>query len=823
MRRLPLLTTLVLTALLPGCRDLLTIEATGRCGDGVLELERGEDCDTHALGEGTACGPPGSEQACRYTCADTPCPADWQCGTDGICRAPSTRFLAAGSLTVDAERLTPGDVDGDGLVDLVIIDSTAITTAFGDREGRFARVVTVPASVHQGEAAVGDIDGDGRADVTVPSLTGVSVYLGQSVRRLTPLPFPIEVFTELHGQIRAAHLGHPPGEAPRSLVFAGDGDGLRAVVTGVVTGAASESDALDDALAGLSGAPTLVELPGAGDPVFALAPVGAARGVFVAPVCGAGGCALEVAGQFSAPVGQSFSALDPVAADLDGDGALDLLVNLGGGPSGALAIARGQGDGGFGALVREPWPVPPRPGCLGCEHVGVIAAGDAVGDALVDFVGPGGVFRTLGLDPLRLEALPLDLRGHLRAARYVDFNLDGRLDIAAVRRGDQVDLLVNDGERFLVHGADVDGLAERLVVGDFDGDLHPDLAVLEAGTRLAVLFADGLGLPRDRVLMSEGSRIEEIALRPGQGSEPDGLWLYARTATAGELVVIPFSGASTRRMDAPIYFPASMHAAAAVRLGEERALVAIGRAMGWRLFVAQLGEPIGARVPAVSEMAVDCLPDVNVELSLAAADLDGDGRDEVIVTGRPGPQLMGMRTLWPVFVLRLDAAASCRAYEVPAVGAAPAGPVVVDLDGDGALDLLVALPATLGADRTQGAGFAVFWGDGAGGFAATPTVEAASAVVTPLRFGRDGPTRLAYVADGRLHLAGFDSARTFNTDAGGIAIGATAETVTAVHALDADGDGLDDLLVVARDLLLFRQQPCDAARAAVGQCARSEP
>ncbi|MEZ4433947.1 MAG: FG-GAP-like repeat-containing protein [bacterium] len=805
----------LLALLLPGCRDLMSIDATGRCGDGVLESTTGEDCDRHALAPGTTCGAPGTPQACRYTCHATPCPADWRCGQDAICRAPSARFTAAGPSTLDADHVSTGDVDGDGLVDLVIIDSTAITVALGDREGRFARQETIPAAVHQGEAWIGDVDGDHRTDITVAGATGVRVYLGRPSGSLTPLPFPTDVLTALPGDVRALPL---PGATDRALVFAGDATALRAAVTGLPL----DTTALDAALA-TPGAPTLAPLP---DGTLALAPAGARRGARIAPRCTRDACALDVTATFDAPArGPGFSIYDPVATDLDGDGLTDLVVNLGLREPDAIAIAPGRPDG-LGPLAAEPWPLRAAMGCPACALPGVIAATAQGHDGPVDLVGLGGVYRTLSTDPLRIEPLPVDLRGRFRAATWVDFNRDGQPDVAALRRGDQIDLLVNAGDRFIAHGADVADRANRFVIGDFDGDLHPDLAALEEGGRLAVLFTGPIGLPRDRVLMSDAAPIVELALRPGTGSQPDGLWAFARTATPGDLLAIPLDGQSTRRMDAPIPFGYSMHAAAAIRHDGQRPLLALGRRGGaWHLLLAHLGDPIGQSIPRVEQLPVDCLPPISLELSLAIADLDGDDRDEAIISGRPGGQPERDPDEWPIRLLRLDDPIRCEALSLPSTAAPPARPRLVDLDGDGALDLLLALtedPERAGADG-RAPGHAVFWGDGRGGLHPEPAIEAGAPLVTPIPIGAHAPPHLAIIRDGHLHLTRYTQGRALTPDPAPVALGPTADTITALHALDADGDGLHDLLLVARDLILYRQTPCDAGPAALGLCDRIEP
>ena len=69
-----------------GCRDP-DLPELERCGNGVVEPAAGEDCEP--VGDAQACGAVGSGAlACRFTCADADCPDGYACGVDAICRRP---------------------------------------------------------------------------------------------------------------------------------------------------------------------------------------------------------------------------------------------------------------------------------------------------------------------------------------------------------------------------------------------------------------------------------------------------------------------------------------------------------------------------------------------------------------------------------------------------------------------------------------------------------------------------------------------------------------------------------------------------------------
>src|SRR5262249_44884093 len=79
-----------LAIVLAACADLPPAVPT-TCGHGVLEPERGEDCDGAASPVAGTCGAPGTLHECRYLCAPS-CPAGWGCEPTGICRPATGAF-----------------------------------------------------------------------------------------------------------------------------------------------------------------------------------------------------------------------------------------------------------------------------------------------------------------------------------------------------------------------------------------------------------------------------------------------------------------------------------------------------------------------------------------------------------------------------------------------------------------------------------------------------------------------------------------------------------------------------------------------------------
>jgi hypothetical protein len=185
------------------------------------------------------------------------------------------------------------------------------------------------------------------------------------------------------------------------------------------------------------------------------------------------------------------------AADLDGDGKLDLIVA---GQNGAVLVYRGDGKGGFG----------PDPRVFdGGPTAGDLAIGDLNRDGKPDVVlaNHGHPQATLllgdgrgGLIPAPGSPLQLDLKPHAHSVAIADVDGDGKPDLLfndMARGGVLVAFGVGDGS-FRPASALVLVGGRRayfnVAAGDLDGDAKPDLAVpLHPDRALAVLRGLGAG------------------------------------------------------------------------------------------------------------------------------------------------------------------------------------------------------------------------------------------------------------------------------------------------------------------------------------------
>lgn len=111
--------------------------------------------------------------------------------TDASGPGPVSPLLAKGTAM---GAVASGDLDGDGIVDLVMSSAwwnssgnteTGLVTRLGRGDGTFAEAQVHPSTFTRGRITLGDLDGDGHLDVVTsegtvsPSATTVSVFLGQ--------------------------------------------------------------------------------------------------------------------------------------------------------------------------------------------------------------------------------------------------------------------------------------------------------------------------------------------------------------------------------------------------------------------------------------------------------------------------------------------------------------------------------------------------------------------------------------------------------------------------------------------------------------------
>lgn len=480
----------VLASAASGCAKLPVL-VDGTCGNFVIDAD--EDCDGHAAAGGI-CAAPTSPHACRYICAKKDdCPAAYGCGGDGVCRrapAPDQERLARIGDPVSfplLQQIAAADLDGNRIAEIVVFEAE---DALGRRAARVLAphldgpptVVNLP--VRMTAAAISELTDDANDDIAFADVGGVLLLHGDpdlqgdlsaypsivppEGTRLRTVPIEVlpqqpgdELVTFVERPNKPMILIRPAGVLPLAALASIPGHEDR--IAGDVVRARFDESLPCTAIA------------------FAMAGSDRARLYVPCKVSAKGDIEWNIGvkpGELLLPAGEKIGR-GLLAGDLDLDGHADLLI---GAESGALLVAWGTGDGTFlsaksgGAPgVAGPFPLPdaagPSPGLP-------LAVADLNDDQVIDYVVPTGVLvSSAGSHHVAFD----NLGAPWTVAVVGDLNANGLLDVAAAAEQSlDIDFLNNAGGGvFNPFILPTDGGVTHLAVGDFDGDLVDDLAVVE--------------------------------------------------------------------------------------------------------------------------------------------------------------------------------------------------------------------------------------------------------------------------------------------------------------------------------------------------------
>jgi len=422
--------------------------------------------------------------------------------------------------TASTRSIAAADVDGDGDLDVLLGNyrsSSRVLLNAGD--GTFPTSIALPGgSANTLAIAAADVDGDGDLDVLLGNSGSPSRVLLNTGHGTFPTSITLLGLSEIVNELSIAaadvdgdgdldvllgNYGYGIGSPSRVLLNAGDGTfptsidlpGGRAY-TESIAAADVDGDGDLDVLLGNDGSPSRVLL-NAGDGTFPTSialPGGLCTETCTSSsdgVCDDGGfgyffpsCTL---GTDCADCGsRSFFTRSIAAADVDGDGDLDVLLGNDGSPSRVLLNA---GDGTFPTSIDLPG---------GIASTFSIAAADVDGDGDLDvllgnFGSPSRVLLNAGDGTFPTST---DLPGgsaYTRSIAAADMDSDGDLDVLL---GGSNRVLLNAGDGTFPTSIDLpggSGSTRSIAAADVDGDGDLDVLLGNYGSSSRVLLNAGDG------------------------------------------------------------------------------------------------------------------------------------------------------------------------------------------------------------------------------------------------------------------------------------------------------------------------------------------
>jgi hypothetical protein len=618
-----------------------------------------------------------------------------------------------------------GDLNGDGKTDVLAQVGSVTLTYLGKGDGTFAAGISSFAASPEVASAFADFNGDGRLDLIVPA---IGIQLGRGDGTFEPIvPFQTSLL---------------PGS---NVIGDFDGDGKLDVI---VTGANSTGQQLQ-------------VLFGNGDGTFRAGSIQ------------------------SLPA--SAGLVDLFAADLNGDGKLDLVGSTGS----AVQVFIGKGDGTFtpGNFYNAPTVAPS--GTLGSTSIVIT---DFNGDKKRDVAA----FNTmlLGNGDGTLQGNPA-VPGTFGFSAMGDFNGDGHLDFASVGPVQQsptdnnifeanVSIWLNDGKNnfMVLHTypitlpfpdlADTIGVVAFGTAADINGDGKMDLVGYRAdsgGLNMLVLLGNGDGsfgapipttLPVGLRLLQIAFTLEDVngdgkldlIVNSGNGPNPTTLNVLVGNGDGTFTnAASPFTGGGS--IGAPVVGDFN---------NDKKLDIITGTPNG---LAVMLGNGDGTFQPTTFITSAACGTDCDTPVS---ADLNGDGNLDLMVATTSGYQVLlgkgdGTFTISP---------------GVKTGGGAFVPFQVADFNGDGN-------PDVLGAVGTQSFSFELVLGVGDGTFGPLlPVANAGSPFVAD--FNGDNQPDVLEVGANQLVFLNNSTGPVFSLSAGS-GSATVAAGKAASYSLSLGGSG----------------------------------
>jgi hypothetical protein len=600
--------------------------------------------------------------------------------------------------------VAPGDLNGDGALDLVIGNNgqrSQVLLNRNDGTGAFAQPVDLDpsgAARKTFSSAVGDLNGDGALDIVLAN-SGESVS-GQFI------PQPSQIFlNDGHGAFGAPHELPGSGRPTRSIALADlNGDGaLDIVLANNVDPSNPQNTYLSQVYLnpgdGDFSAVAPTDLPQSGRTTLSV--VAADLNGDQKPDIVLGNYFVQngivILAYFSQvylnPGNGDFSGVTPAdlpgsgrltssvtVGDLNGDGAFDLILANYGKPS-QVYLNRNNGAGTF-----QPPSDLPESG----SYSQVVAVGDLNNDGRLDLVltntfgQPSQLYLNMGGGRYGAPiALPGSGNETIRMA-LADLNGDGLLDIILGNNGQPSQVYMNSSAISFGAPASLSGSGNNsfsATLGDFDADGALDIVLGNRGQPSQVYLNknDGSGaFDPPANLAGSTAVISTTGVAVGDLDGDDALDIVLGNFNAASQVYLNKNDGSGA-FDLPADLPASGTRTQAVALGDlngDGALDAVlARPAQSSLLYQNKNDGSGTFQPPTP------LPGSGrVTLSLALADLNGDSMTDIVLGNNDAASQVYLNDGTGVFTAPTDLPDGERLTNAVALG---------DLNGDGALDIVL--------------------------------------------------------------------------------------------------------------------------------------
>ncbi len=402
---------------------------------------------------------------------------------------PKVAFAARMDYAVSALGVATGDLNSDGNLDLVTINSSSVSVLLGNPDGTFQSAVSYSVPALPIFITLADFNGDGKLDILVESFSGGTV-----------LVYSVSVL-----------LGN------------GDGTFQAAKTTAVTTNGFYLGPAVGDFNGdGKADLALPVAVPQVGDSAMTVM-LSNGDGTFQAPI---------TANSTPVPTPRFLET-----ADFNGDGKLDLVSGSDVANAGEISVFLGNGDGTFQQPVNTPASV----------GSGGFVVADFTGDGKLDIAcdcgsTPEATVLPGNGDGTFQPAIVTNsgLQGQLLSA---DLNGDGKQDLVGINTGISV-LLGNGDGTFQTSPLVTNLLGAYAVFGDFDGDGKDDVATVSGVLSVALGKGDGT-FQVDTVLSSYPIPISGLANDFTGDGKTDLLEVTVATNSAPLGSVLPGNGDGT--------------------------------------------------------------------------------------------------------------------------------------------------------------------------------------------------------------------------------------------------------------------------------------